>query len=87
MEPGNKVVCIDDSPCKVCGRILEIVKGKVYVVRGIRMNNVTPTLILDLVGLYPECHGAPNPGYSIKRFRLLDEIKASLQTRAGRTAP
>jgi hypothetical protein len=74
MKIGEKVVCVDDNPCLVCSAPLGLIKNNVYVIRGLRMTTTKGSLILDLIGMNPNCH-TDGQGYSAKRFRSLDELK------------
>lgn len=75
MSIGDKVVCVDDSPCKTCGANLSIVKGSIYVIVGLRLSRYGSIPMLDLLGAEAACHGEKNNGYMAARFRLLDEMK------------
>ena len=35
MKIGDKVVCVDDSPCGVCGAPINLIKNQVYVAMGV----------------------------------------------------
>ena len=80
MKPGDKVVCVDDGPCKWCGAVLPIIKGRIYVVS----ENTTCPIYgdpgINLIGVpQVRCHEIKRPGkmgFSINRFRKLDELKA-----------
>jgi hypothetical protein len=77
MKTGDKVVCVDDGPCKQCGVPVDIVRGSVYVVlRCDYWNRAIP--YVALVGAFTGCHGgdAWKNCFHVRRFRLLDELKA-----------
>ncbi len=74
MKPGDKVVCIDDSPCR-CGRDfctdpLLVTKGCVYVIESTYFRKF---FTLVLIGVPARLHHAR--GTNACRFRLLDEMK------------
>jgi hypothetical protein len=78
MKIGDKVVCVDDSPCSICGKKHSLIKSSVYVVSAVRG-------FLDSLGsvgvkcIGAACHNHNNStGFlSSLRFRLLDELKAA----------
>ena len=84
MKIGDKVVCIDDSPCCRCGaKNIYISKGMVYVVANVRLS-ILENPIIDLIGIKPpECH-TKNQGFCINRFRLLDELKEESKQKADK---
>ena len=83
MTPGDKVVCVNDGPCRHCGTRPKIILGQVYVVSWIgRSNRNRP--IVELLGLpNPNCH--PTWGgkvwHGAVRFRKLDELKQEARER------
>lgn len=85
MKAGDKVVCVDDSPCVCCDMRPLVVKGRVYVVASTYGHTYTygerPTLlILVLVGVpAQEDHMI---GYPAIRFRLLDVMRAEAKVKA-----
>ena len=86
MNIGDKVVCVDDSPCKTCGSPLALSKNQIYVVIGIRKSNITTQILLDIIGSKPTCHQSPNPGYLANRFRPLNEIKTANKQQQAQVA-
>lgn len=80
MNVGDKVVCVDDSPCCYCHTPIDLLSGQVYVVSGIRICYVSKNLVLDILGLKPTCHGI-GQAYNAKRFRKLDELKEETRQR------
>lgn len=77
MKIGDKVVCVDDSPCVVCGGKTNHVLGSVYVVNGFFVYKSIPRL--GLIGYRTNCKHAP-AGFEnftrASRYRLLDDLKA-----------
>lgn len=82
MKIGDKVVCVDDSPCQClvrCGSPSGVEKGRVYVVAD--TVGVSDGLRLILVGRAPVPYHASSPptfgrGLDANRFRRLEEVKA-----------
>jgi hypothetical protein len=90
MKIGDKVVCIDNSPCR-CGRCggmpISLVKGAVYVIEGFAVYK--RSLLLLLVGLvHPKnaAHTEYNSANS-DRFRLLDELKEHARSKQVESKP
>jgi hypothetical protein len=83
MNIGDKVVCVDDSPCVQCGGNGNIKKGIVYVIQNIRQSTLGKVTILDLIGVNPNCHNSPygKTAYSANRFRLLSEMQSEAAQR------
>lgn len=79
MKPGDKVVCVDDGPCRKCGAPVEIQKHLTYVVSDAWVDT-SNTLSVGLIGVVPQpCHFSNSIlkwGYAENRFRKLDELKA-----------
>jgi len=80
MTIGDKVVCVDDSPCKCCGGIFPTTKGMVYVIENLLVYH--KGLVLMLVGV----NAAPlhARGILAYRFRLLDELKQEARLRTSK---
>lgn len=80
MIPGDKVVCVDDSPGKCCGKVVPLIKGNVYIVDKIVV--FTPKgMAIQVLGIHSKeskCHYA---GFNSNRFRLLDELKQESKQR------
>ena len=79
MKIGDKVVCIDNSPCATCGVPSKLIRDTVYVIAGTRIGNSASNfrIQLMLVGIpNPNCHISDSEvWHSLRRFRLLDELK------------
>lgn len=90
MKIGDKVVCVNDSPCNWCRVPIGLKKGQVYVIDGIiRRNGGFSVLILGwtLSCAHLEAHnGEPKNEAWIERFRLLDEMKAEARTKVADAA-
>lgn len=76
MNPGDKVVCVDDnwstSPCHPAEAFSDVpVRGRVYVVSGVG-ESARGIPGLKLVGIYGM---TPYHVFRITRFRLLSEMK------------
>jgi hypothetical protein len=74
MKIGDKVICVDDSPCAKCGIKHGFIKNNIYVIIDVRG---TPdwrgSIGVKCIGVASHAHGS---GYiSSLRFRLLDELK------------
>ena len=69
MKYGDKVVCVDDSPCQSCGAPVNVIKHQVYVVEA----RFDDWAAISLIGIRPIC-GA-RFFYRADRFRMLDELK------------
>ena len=84
MTTGYKVVCVDDSPCKCCGKPLSLKLNAVYVVLSERH---TPRgLFLSVVGGVTSPDNHPfGEGAAAFRFRRLDELKAEALQRQNQT--
>ncbi len=75
MKPGDKVVCVNDSPSKL-GHKCPCKKGAVYVITEVL--TVNNKLGLNLIGVRFRKNKFTNyTGIVASRFRLLDEIKAA----------
>lgn len=84
MNIGDKVVCVDDSPCCNCGAPSALKKNAVYVVSGVRVRY--NQMAVDIVGLRPACH-KPHTyiSYRATRFRHLNQkASATASTIASR---
>jgi hypothetical protein len=83
MRVGEKVVCIDDKFPLEIGKFYQAlpVEGQVYVVRDMIDGGTwsgEPEIAVYLVGLHnPKSDKPPyfERGFSIKRFRPLDEVQ------------
>jgi hypothetical protein len=77
MTPGQKVVCVDDSPCGYCGDSMGLIKGQVYVVSSSDTHeNGRP--VVRLIGWQTACaknHLEPAHWAGAHRFRLLSDLK------------
>lgn len=75
MKIGDKVVCVDDSPCGNCGVSLGFIKNNVYVISAVRGTpDSRGSIGIKCIGV--PCHNHKNQGYvNSLRFRLLDELK------------
>ena len=82
MKIGDKVVCVNDSPCRCgCGEPCEVKKDAVYVISGFTIGS-NGDLGLNLVGVVPFAFSMHiNFGWSSSRFRLLDELKEQNATK------
>lgn len=80
MKIGDKIVCVDASPshCRCCpGRVdSRLILGNVYVVAGFQTYKLGGIGVL-LLGMKPD-HHVSKFGYDINRFRLLSEMKNSI---------
>lgn len=84
MKIGDKVVCVDDSPCVNCGKKTLIVNN-VYVVEATQIHPLYQELEIRVLGAN---HEPPNcrAFWRGDRFRLLDELKAEAAKRQHQTA-
>lgn len=76
MNMNDKVVCVDDGPCMICGRtIVEIVRGMVYCVDGVKLSKLGK-LTVSLVGVVPiQCHTIYEVSWFYAgRFRKLEAV-------------
>lgn len=77
MNPSDKVVCIDDGPCRCCGEpIVGIIKGQLYTVESVFQQTVPrfgSCWFLVLVGI--NASPGHDRGIISNRFRLLEEVK------------
>ena len=76
MKIGDKVVCVDDSPCSLCGAPINLIKNQVYVAMGVS-DQWPPDLRVSILGRKSKCeHGRELEHWvAARRFRLLDELK------------
>jgi hypothetical protein len=75
MKIGDKVVCVNDSPCCDCGIKHGYIKNNVYVISAVRgTDDGTGSIGVRCIGVnyHPNCGTGYN---SSRRFRLLDELK------------
>jgi len=78
MKAGDKVVCVDDSPCHCgCGTAVNVKKGLIYVIREVFEggNKIGRFLCLDLYGVVHTNTNHASIGIWVERFRLLEELK------------
>lgn len=81
MKVGDKVVCVDDSPCRCSchkGEPCSLILNHVYVVEGLTETDGVSGLLL--YGKRDDRHKF-NFAYSANRFRLLDELKQEARER------
>jgi len=77
MKIGDKVVCVDDGPCRTCKNPIGLIKNQVYVVRG-SFKWTNGVIYLQLLGFISKCaenHEWIGDTANRNRFRLLDEMK------------
>ena len=90
MKVGDKVVCVDASPCQFCGAPVPLIKDNVYVIRAVReISCVKTPVVVDVIGIYPKCHETYNMkpiGHRPSRFRKLDEMKEAARKSQKKTA-
>lgn len=73
MKIGDKVVCVDDSPCKICSSKIYILENNIYVISATEMSNESKCgLAVQILGIDHNCGSGFANG---DRFRLLDELK------------
>lgn len=88
MKPGDKVVCVDDSPCKchchLGEPVIHIAKGIVYTVEFDQGPGADEGIVL--IGVRDNRHRL-NYGYNHFRFRKLDELKAEARLRQSQKQP
>jgi len=87
MKPGDKVVCVDDSPCAVCGDSMGLVLSSGFRVLEVCIHeNGLP--VIRMAGFKPSCyanHGNNSQNWAnIRRFRKLSEIKSELAALMGK---
>lgn len=78
MKIGDKVVCVDDSPCKCgCGTIFPIVKGSIYIIESFKTLANSGELALRLIRVIrpPNSRHLSDITLRASRFRLLDHLK------------
>ncbi len=82
MKIGDKVVCIDASPCRCtnCPNLpVALVLGRVYVIKGFEIhlkdNKTLQIIVLGLPEFSTDGYHSRNDSYGAFRFRLLDEMK------------
>jgi hypothetical protein len=85
MKAGDKVVCVNNGPCIVCGTISKLILGSVYVISRTSIGNSATkyAVRLDLLGMsLPNCHPSnTDVWFASRRFRLLDEMKKESEQR------
>lgn len=75
MKIGDKVVCVDDSPCRHCGTGTNVRRDSVYVVLAFhKAHDGIPCL--ELIGSPIHVCGQKLTYHRASRFRSLDEVKA-----------
>ena len=86
MKIGDKVVCVDDSPC-ICGQQIGLIKNNVYVVEACGEQNGRS--VFYLLGWQASCKDNPIHRDSRKntaratRFRSLDEMKLEAKNKSS----
>jgi hypothetical protein len=82
MKVGDKVICVDSSlPHPEIAKHFDkwVEQDKTYIIRGKRLWYGEYSLLLEEIKnppMYnPEIMGNCEPGYSIKRFRLVDPVE------------
>ena len=77
MNIGDKVVCIDDSPCKCgCGYKMPLLKNNIYVIEAMKLANHGLCIMLFGIRAKSPCEGKDGENWFLfRRFRLLDELK------------
>ena len=80
MKTGDKVVCVDDSPCQTCGASVNVIKHQVYVVE----HSCNDRPAISLIGIRPNC--GSGLFYRADRFRLLDELKSANKQQQAQVA-
>jgi hypothetical protein len=85
MNTSDKVVCIDDGPCKCCGHPVPVLKGQVYTVEFVfeasACNELRTFLAVVLVGV-PASFGHRR-GIGAWRFRTLSEVQMIVSAVSG----
>lgn len=87
MKTGDKIVCVDDSPCKFCGAPINLIKNQVYVSMGVSNMWLDNRLRVSVLGRKSKCEHSTVLNESfvcVKRFRLLDELKNENSIRQSR---
>lgn len=76
MKPGDKVVCVDDSPCSYCDSAMNLKRNRVYCVESINARGTGFRVVghctcsaFCVSALFHKSHNR------IERFRLLDDLK------------
>ena len=84
MKPGDKVICVDDTDYTQPDAYSEVpVKGRVYVIRQVRLayrNQGLSLLLIGITGSFYTVSGT-EAGFLARRFRLLDELRAESRQR------
>lgn len=78
MKTGDKIVCVDDSPCKFCGAPINLIKNQVYVSMGVSSRWCDNVTRVSVLGRKSKCshHSLEIESWvCVKRFRLLNELK------------
>ena len=80
MKIGDKVVCVDDSPCRCgCGQELNVKQGVIYVVSGFKIwNGILGLLLVGVIQSHKEYGN--EAAIAASRFRLLDHLKEKSQS-------
>lgn len=82
MKIGDKVVCVDDSPCKnegckirhISHQIGGLTRNQIYVIRKFRVDS-RGQLGIGVIGITKPCPISGMDTMLATRFRLLDELK------------
>lgn len=72
MKIGDKVVCVDNSPCVTCGTPFSLLVGIIYIINELEIEN--GELLVGIIGYRPKCH-TDGQLFISSRFRLLDHMK------------
>lgn len=84
MKAGDKVVCVDDGPCRWCGRQVTLLKGAVYVIEIAKQCPVDIGVkLIGNCGCVSGCGFFPQ-SYTNLRFRPLAELKAENALKAAK---
>lgn len=83
MKIGDKVVCVDDSPCKCpgiyCNGAMPVKRNGVFVIEGLFISS--GILFIILFGVAAQ--SGHLRGVNASRFRLLDDMKQEARERAA----
>lgn len=81
MNTGDKVICIDNQPCKICKDDTGLILNNVYVIRLVELSPKKAKPHVLLLGFSSKCsHNHDSEmRLSITRFRKLDDMKREAQ--------
>lgn len=85
MKIGDKVVCVDDGPCRCHGHKVPVKKGRVYVIESFPVPDKRNVTGVILIGVRQQRNHLR--GVNIKRVRLLDEMKQEAADRQNLLKP